>query len=256
LFFAFFEEKKNFFFFKKYYLCLFRIFFFFFFNNILNSNNLKEIDKNLLEPIGEDDSDPFADVRRRRISEREDEYHARKQKVFSPQRVDAFTVDQTPDASMRTYADIMREKELERQEQAVLRKIEQKKKEEKLESDDDEGAKKKRRWDLETDEPSKVESTPTRKKNRWDETPVNTGAGETPSKRSRSRWDETPVASSNMMATPIMGATPVGQMGFATPTPSHLPVIFLFFFVLFFSIPFFSLKSMKYLKLLFFQKKI
>jgi len=207
-------------------------------------------------PVDES-QDPMANYKRRRIAEREDEYHARRQRIISPERVDAFS-DQTPDSSARSYAEVMQEKELERKEQEIMRQIAQKKKEEAggekpsdapkqqqpASAEATPGTKRKRRWDMVKEDseekvaeaataksrweetpthPSSGEETPTRKKNRWGETPVSTSM-ETPTpKKTRSRWDETPVGS-NSLSTPVAGVTPVGQLGLVTPTPSQIKV--------------------------------
>jgi len=75
---------------------------------------------------------------------------------------------------------------------------------------------KKGRWDETPTSDRGNESSRT-----WDETPQKAAEGATPSKRSRSRWDETPQnIISSIMATP--GATPAGNFGDMTPTPSQL----------------------------------
>jgi splicing factor 3B subunit 1 len=216
------------------------------------------------------DHDPMAGHRERRIAEREDEYHARRMKVISPDRVDPFAAEGS-EGSARSYADVMRERELERQEQDILRKIAQKKKEEaekrqaateekaqatQKPADEDATPRRKRRWDMvaenegdaagadaaaaaapkgrwdETPTHSAgVGETPTKKRNRWDETPTHQGSMETP-KKSRSRWDETPTGASIS----AFAATPVGQMNLMTPTPSHIKVGLFFFYLC----PFFS----------------
>ena len=48
-----------------------------------------------------------------RIADREDECHARRQRVLSPARADAFALgDKTPDVSQRSYKEVMQEREL------------------------------------------------------------------------------------------------------------------------------------------------
>ena len=54
-----------------------------------------------------------AGVRSNRIADREDEYHARRQRVLSPSRADAFALgDKTPDVSTRSYKDVMAEQQV------------------------------------------------------------------------------------------------------------------------------------------------
>jgi splicing factor 3B subunit 1 len=66
------------------------------------------------------------------IFEREDDYRRRRlQRVISPDRNDAFAMgDKTPDARVRTYADIMREQQLQRETDNTMRNIADKKKKE------------------------------------------------------------------------------------------------------------------------------
>lgn len=63
------------------------------------------------------------------IYEREDDYRRRRlQRVLSPDRNDAFAMgDKTPDARVRTYADIMREQQLQRETDNTMRNIVEKK---------------------------------------------------------------------------------------------------------------------------------
>eukprot|EP01137_Pigoraptor_chileana_P027376 Opistho-2@9895 len=76
---------------------------------------------------GTDDVDPFADTRRKRIADREDEYHARRMhRMLSPERVDAFAGGKTPDVSIRTYKDAMADVALSRDKQEVIRKLKEK----------------------------------------------------------------------------------------------------------------------------------
>eukprot|EP00026_Physarum_polycephalum_P001206 Phypoly_transcript_01207.p1 GENE.Phypoly_transcript_01207~~Phypoly_transcript_01207.p1 ORF type:complete len:1086 (-),score=222.47 Phypoly_transcript_01207:233-3490(-) len=80
--------------------------------------------------------------------------------------------------------------------------------------------KNKNRWD-ETPTPGHAMDTAETPRRAWDETPKRPLSGETPTpKRQRSRWDETPLVGGQ---TPSMsgGATPVGGLSDATPTPSQ-----------------------------------
>ncbi|OUM61670.1 hypothetical protein PIROE2DRAFT_45005 [Piromyces sp. E2] len=163
----------------------------------------------------DDDVDPMADMRpSRKIADREDEYHARRfNRIISPERVDAFS-DNNNSANARSYSEVMKEAELEREQQRIMKSIAEKKK--KLETSGssisaeipqpevEKKPTKKRRWDMtSTDEPVKAEKKsewdeevrPSKPRSRWDETPK---PEETP--RKRSRWDDTgstPVATSS-----------------------------------------------------------
>ncbi|OLY83286.1 Splicing factor 3B subunit 1 [Smittium mucronatum] len=166
------------------------------------------------------------------------------------------------DSQQYSYSDAMRKTLLERQEQQLLRDIAAKEAEDsKSASSTEKPTKKKRRWDVTApqsngdsspahrlsisknkndsivpqsgseSESTEVEDNFVKKKNRWDETPKIVSAelqydstpkistSETP-RRTRSRWDETPVMvhpSSSMFE-----ATPVGNIGMATPQISQL----------------------------------
>jgi splicing factor 3B subunit 1 len=67
-----------------------------------------------------------------RIIDREDDYRKRRlNRIISPERVDPFALgDKTPDPSVRTYADIMREEAHKREKEETLRVIAKKKQEE------------------------------------------------------------------------------------------------------------------------------
>ncbi|KAG2427813.1 hypothetical protein HXX76_012137 [Chlamydomonas incerta] len=163
------------------------------------------------------------------IYEREDDYRRRRlNRIISPDRNDAFAMgDKTPDARVRTYADIMREQQLQRELDNTMVNIAKKKKEEAeaaaaaaaagkaaapaatstssmpapAASAGDAAAaaaaaKRRNRWDQ--SEPAKkarsewdtdgVEATPGLG-NRWDATP---GAGLTEATPGANRWDATP----------------------------------------------------------------
>ncbi|CAG8762146.1 16643_t:CDS:10 [Dentiscutata erythropus] len=194
--------------------------------------------------VGSDDEvDPFKERQgSRRIIDRQSEYHLRRlNRAISPDRNDPFAEGEDGKGDARSYADVMREAELEREEDRVRRKVEEivKEKKEKAKEASSEQAttQKKRRWDMETpveikssSEWSKPDEEAPISKSRWDETPRTMdedSSMETPRKRSRwdvtpqvqkkSRWDETPTHPSVQM-----GATPVGNLGLLTPTPGHL----------------------------------
>jgi splicing factor 3B subunit 1 len=64
----------------------------------------------------------------RRIIDRESEYSKRRlDRIISPDRNDAFQMgDKTPDARVRTYADVMREAQLARERDNTMRNIAEK----------------------------------------------------------------------------------------------------------------------------------
>lgn len=64
-----------------------------------------------------------------KIIDREDDYRKRwRNRIISPERNDAFAMgDKTPDASVMTYADVMRNQALERDKEETLRLIAKKK---------------------------------------------------------------------------------------------------------------------------------
>lgn len=196
-----------------------------------------------------------------RIIDREDDYRKRRlNRVLSPDRHDAFAAgDKTPDVSVRTYADVMREEALKREREETLKLIEKKKKDEEEENKGkdkgsaagDAGAQKRRnRWDQSQDDGNAKkaktaaasdwdmpDSTPGIGSGRWDSTPTPGRVGDaTPSLSRRNRWDETPTPGrlADSDATPAAGgatpgATPAGMTwdatpklgGLATPTPKR-----------------------------------
>ncbi|KAI8149047.1 splicing factor 3B subunit 1 [Fennellomyces sp. T-0311] len=183
---------------------------------------------------GSDSHDPFADtMRERRIAGRQDEYHQRRfNRMLSPERADAFSKDENKES--RSYAEVIREAEFEKEQQRVFEAIAQKKKNEEQSRQESAAveatpvaAKKKRRWDVATPLHNDIEATPKGpgKRSRWDATPAHPDA--TP----RSEWDATPKGTttkrSRWDATPVnanVSATPVGSMGMMTPTPSQVQV--------------------------------
>ncbi|KAL1917566.1 uncharacterized protein VTP21DRAFT_3959 [Calcarisporiella thermophila] len=207
-----------------------------------------------------DEEEPESRFSSYRISDREDEYRSRRyNRIITPARADPFA--ESDDKEARSYAEIMKEAELQRQHQQVIQKIAAKQKEEEQKRKDSDStqppATKKRRWDMATpvaaSEPEKqvsewdkpdveVGAIP---RSRWDETPRGPDASATP--RKRNRWDETPTAAvpgaaswdatpkqsqagkrSRWDETPVgadtITATPVGNLGMITPTPSHLQI--------------------------------
>ncbi|XP_023531922.1 splicing factor 3B subunit 1-like [Cucurbita pepo subsp. pepo] len=211
--------------------------------------------KSLLKemPRGGEEDDDMGFKKPQRIIDREDDYRKRRlNRVISPERHDAFAAgEKTPDPSVRTYAEVMREEALKREREETLRAIAKKKEEEEAakasgekpkesaaasaapqkrrnrwdQSQDDGGAKKAKTsdWDL-------PDTTP----GRWDATPGRVGDA-TPGVGRRNRWDETPTPGrlADLDATPAggvtPGATPAGMTwdatpklaGMATPTPKR-----------------------------------
>lgn len=201
---------------------------------------------------GSDAHDPFADtMRERTIAGRQDEYQQRRfNRMLSPSRKDAFGQQDDMDTESRSYSEVARQAELEREEQRVLAIIAQKKKEEaetgvraersvetaSVKVEETPTARKKRRWDVATPVSQNVEATPVggAKRSRWDATPVRSNDPDATPVRSsewdvdatprgttkRSRWDATPVAGG--VGDTVM-ATPVGGMGMMTPNPNMTP---------------------------------
>ncbi|KAI8878020.1 splicing factor 3B subunit 1 [Backusella circina FSU 941] len=183
---------------------------------------------------GSDAHDPFAESKRERtIAGRQDEYQQRRfNRMLSPSRKDAFAAENEGDSESRSYSDVAREAELEREEQRVMAIIAQKKKEE-AESgalaEVEQTPRKKRRWDVATPVAQNVEATPVgaSKRSRWDATPMRADPSATPVRGSTSEWDATPKTTakrSRWDATPVatdVSATPAAA-GMMTPTPSQL----------------------------------
>jgi Splicing factor 3B subunit 1. len=183
----------------------------------------------------------------RKIADREDKYHQRKNlRMISPPRFDPFTnPDKTPDTNVRSYADIMNEQKLENERHEILMKAARNKEIEKKKASDKKAEikqtlmeqKAKERtsasvstaisssWDRaekptsisssKWDTPGRVEDA-TPRRNRWDLTP----SGEEPLSM-RGKFGETPTPGRWDMKTPNrFGETP---SRFAeTPTPGQL----------------------------------
>jgi len=198
-----------------------------------------------------------------RITDREDDYRKRRlNRLISPARNDAMAMgDKTPDASVRTYADIMREQQYARDNEQTMRNIQKKKEEEaRLAALDAQptraqlggalppppplpaaqpnaGEKRRNRWDQGTgaaDEPEAVkkpkvtsewdmpEATP--KTSRWDATPTpgrDHVGDSTPARRNR--WDETPTPGrvGDGDATPGRGGVTPGGITPGQATPGR-----------------------------------
>jgi splicing factor 3B subunit 1 len=199
-------------------------------------------------PRGEVTDEQLGFKKPQRIIDREDDYRKKRlNRIISPDRNDAFAMgDKTPDASVRTYADIMREEALKRDKEETLRLIAKKKEEEAERRAKEEstaptkaqiatasvaaaaavtqsaGSKRRNRWDqnVEPEEVKKAKAgsewdnpDATPGPSRWDATPTpgHASMDATPVAASRrNRWDETPTPgrASDADATPAGGVTP------------------------------------------------
>lgn len=151
----------------------------------MNSSKIAQDElKNVLSETAAGE-DPLEEAMlQRRINDSSDSYkNQRLGRMLSPERKDAFNKD---DDSARSYSQVMKEQELQKEKKETLAKINQQKKSE---------------WE--------EDEAPAVKKSRWDKTPSAAGE-ETPSRKSR--WDQTPVGKS-------LDATPVGLAGAQTPAP-------------------------------------
>eukprot|EP00897_Mesotaenium_endlicherianum_P003517 jgi/Mesen1/3193/ME000184S02249 len=205
-------------------------------------------------PRGEVTDDELGFNRPSRIVDREDDYRKRRlNRIISPDRNDAFAMgDKTPDAAVRTYADVMREQVYAREKEETMRLIQKKMQEEE-----------ERKAAEESSAPTKAQQAAgapapaapaaaapaaaaagSKRRNRWDQSGGGAGAGDdaanrwdaatpgrpsvdatpTPGPSRRNRWDETPTPGRLVDgdATPAAGmtpggATPAGMTWDATP---------------------------------------
>ena len=117
-------------------------------------------------------ADPFAAYRKSRVSDRENDYKARRlQRALSPTRVDAFVPAAAADGAGgdggRTYRDVMADRRLSQEEAAVLRSIERKRREE---ADSKRLADGRQRQDEMKDEAQQQQASQAgRKRRRWDD---------------------------------------------------------------------------------------
>ena len=196
------------------------------------------------------DDDAMLAGRKRTIAERESEYHARRRtRVLSPERADPFATKASVGDEARSYAEVMREAQLDRERHDTLRKLElqQRQREDAshtmttstgmeispVEDKTPERAavtekspepKKKSQWDNDDDDIQPANKA----RSRWDETPVIGGHSAAVVKK-RNRWDETPVGhiqptpsrASRWDQTPLPGAsaTPVRKASRWDDTP-------------------------------------
>ena len=185
-----------------------------------------------------------ASQRSNRIADREDEYHARRQRVLSPSRADAFALgDKTPDIGVRSYKEVMSEQQVARERDELRRKIKEQETVD-TESGDADGvalSKKRRRWDQPApggqqqqlgDAGKKFKTrwddvaTPGPASSRWDATPT-PGRESTGAAVGGSQWDATPTPgrvldASKWDATPTPGRVVDSSKWDATPTPGAL----------------------------------
>lgn len=180
-----------------------------------------------------------------RIADRETDYQKRRfnRGPLTPTRADPFAANShaNVDSDGQTYRDVMALRDLEKEEERVLKLIAERQVQGengtveyqatlKAEESDKEnadagstvavatGRKRKQRWDV-TSEPAPVAADDTgpveeksAKRSRWDQTPAPVPPTEAAQKR-RSRWDQAPA---------LGAATPVGNATLATPVhPSH-----------------------------------
>ncbi|XP_076460472.1 splicing factor 3B subunit 1-like isoform X1 [Babylonia areolata] len=171
---------------------------------------------NLLHETANDkDYDPLAEHRIPKISDREDEYRARRRTmIISPERYDPFAEGgKTPDPKLaaRTYVDIMHERALNQEQVGLRQQMQEKAKAGDLHvvsgsgaADSQKAAGKRRRWDQTAD----TGAPAAKKKSSWDAAET---AAPTPS---NSRWDETP---GRPKGSDTPGATPSTRQWDATP---------------------------------------
>ncbi|KAJ4776619.1 Splicing factor 3B subunit 1 [Rhynchospora pubera] len=178
-----------------------------------------------------------------RITDREDEYRQRRlNRIISPERNDPFAMGEaTPDPSVRTYVDVMREQALQKQKEAIMKEIAKKKEEEKgatktVVQEPAPAPKRRNRWDQSQDNDAASVAKKAKVGSDWDAPDATPGRvmDATPSVR-RNRWDETPTpgrlvdADATPAAGATPGATPAGMTwdatpklsGLATPTPKR-----------------------------------
>jgi splicing factor 3B subunit 1 len=170
----------------------------------------------------------------RRIADRESDYQKQRfnRGPLTPTRADPFAANRQAGLEGQegqTYREHMQIRDLEREEERVLKAIEEKKAQgdtatiehqptlKHEDSSDKEnkeagssvavstGRQRKRRWDVSSEAAATADGGVATKKSRWDEAPAPGGAAAAPR---RSRWDQAPS---------LTAATPVGQAGLATP---------------------------------------
>ncbi|CAA7034833.1 unnamed protein product [Microthlaspi erraticum] len=211
----------------------------------------RSILNDVARPHSEDDVGGFKP--RETIAEREGEYRNRRlNRVLSPERVDPFAMgDKTPDPSVRTYNDHMREtatkRELEETKRLIGQKLKDEEEDAKKQKDSaplPSSSKRRNRWGEAGDDVAAAKKAKASTSD-WDMPDVAPGSGRweatpgrvsdaTPSVGRRNRWDETPTPGrvTDSDATPggggvTPGSTPSGNTwdatpkGLATPTPKR-----------------------------------
>ena len=169
------------------------------------------------------------------IASRQTDYQKRQyDRVLTPTRADPFAANRQAGAAEDgdNYRDIMARRDLEREEERVMRLMEEKKSngevahsqptlkegsgspgdKENVEKGSTElvtaGRKRKQRWDVASDSADSATAQAAEakvKRSRWDQTPAVGGSAADETPRRRSRWDQAPAA------------TPMGNQGLATP---------------------------------------
>ncbi|TPX31461.1 hypothetical protein SmJEL517_g05224 [Synchytrium microbalum] len=182
----------------------------------------------------DDDVDPFAGISTsKRIIDREDDYRKKRlNRQLSPERVDAFAADggKSSSADARTYSEVIREAELDRDEADTRKRIARKEQEAKENGSSQQAttldASKKRRWDVTATEqspaPSDVSTQPIHSE--WDDDDsASSVASVAPPPKKKNRWDETPTMDGKAAAalSSRWDATPSGQQVSATPKRSR-----------------------------------
>lgn len=183
---------------------------------------------------GGGEEDPLKGRRAPRVADRETEYHSRrlagKRAEMSPGRADPFKEGGA--GGGRSYADVLAEARMEREEAEVARAVQRKVEEAQArkeagapprteeEAEAAPGERKRRRWDSDAPPPAK------RQQSRWGATPVAPS-----SSSSASAWDDTPVAPSAASSasaawddTPV--AKPAGDASSASSAWENTPVGF------------------------------
>ncbi|EPY51957.1 U2 snRNP-associated protein Sap155 [Schizosaccharomyces cryophilus OY26] len=150
-----------------------------------------EAPKELLTEYADVNYDPMAEMQsKKQIQDRESDYQKQRfQRRLAPTRNDAFREDGKIDGG-RSYADAMREVELEKEESRVYREINQRRREGTLEEIEDHKLPEEKKRTVETI-PS--EPAPKPKRSRWDQGPPKVAEQAAVPTR-RSRWDKAPDA--------------------------------------------------------------
>jgi len=159
--------------------------------------------KHLLEAVPQqpEDDDPMSQ-RSNRIADREDEYHARRQRVLSPSRADPFAKG-AGGSSERSYRDVMAEADIARQKDEIRRKLAEQSEEGAT------GVKKRRRWDAPAAGDAGASAAAGKKQaTRWDDVATPAPVG--------SKWDSTPTPGRDA------GGGGGGSKWDATPTPGRV----------------------------------